>query len=109
VNARIPLYTADGALAEWISPQRLARLEADGMIRRVIKHPKGHVCRAYLSCRSGEGRPIELYQYLGTRYSFRERLPAGYLSWTLRRLPTAWRPFFLATVLERCRDATRAG
>jgi len=32
VNHRIPLYTADGELADWVSEQRLARLEAAGLI-----------------------------------------------------------------------------
>ena len=102
MSKRIPLYSADGELTAWISPQRLARLQADGLISRVIKHPKGYVNRAYLYRSPGDGSPVELRQYLGTRYHFREHLPAGYLCWSLRRVSDALRPFFLATVLERC-------
>jgi len=102
VSRRIPLYSADGELTGWVSPQRLARLQADGLISRVIKHPKGYVNRAYLYRSSGEGSPVELGQYLGTRYHFREHLPAGYLCWSLRKVSDALRPFFFSTVLERC-------
>ena len=86
MNHRIPLYTAEGELADWISEQRLARLEAAGLIARVVRHPKGHINRAILFRRPGEGAAVELRQYMGTRYSFREHLDNGRLCWKLRRL-----------------------
>jgi hypothetical protein len=102
VNHRIPLYNADGELADWVSEQRLARLEAAGLIARVVRHPKGHINRAILFRRPGEGAAVELRQYLGTRYSFREHLDNGRLCWKLRRLGCGdeLRPIFLAVVAE---------
>ncbi len=99
---RIPLYTADGELSDWISPQRLARLQSLGLIARVVRHPKGHINRAILFRRPGEGRAIELRSYLGTRYSFREHLDNGRLCWKLRRLGrrNELRPIFLAVVAD---------
>jgi len=99
---RIPLYAAGGELSDWISEQRLARLQAAGLIARVVRHPKGHVNRAILFRRPGEGRAAELKDYLGTRYSFREHLDNGYLCWKLRRLGRGdeLRPIFLAVVAE---------
>jgi hypothetical protein len=99
VNHRIPLYTADGVLSDWISERRLARLEAAGLIARVVRH-KGHINRAILFRRPGEGAAVELRQYMGTRYSFRERLDNGRLCWRLRRLGRGneLRPFFFAVV-----------
>ena len=97
---RIPLYNAAGELSDWISPQRLARLQSLGLIARVVRHRKGHVNRAILFRRPGEGRPTEIRIYLGTRYSFREHLDHGYLCWRLRRLGRGdeLRPIILAVV-----------
>jgi hypothetical protein len=102
VKPRIPLYSADGELADWISEQRLARLVAAGLVARVVRHSKGHISRAILLPRPGEGSPVALRQYLGTRYSFREHLDNGRLCWKLRRLGRGneLRPIFLAVVTE---------
>jgi len=99
---RIPLYTAEGELSDWISEQRLARLQAAGLIARVVRHRKGHINRAILFRRPNEGRAAELKDYLGTRYSFREHLDNGYLCWRLRRLGRGneLRPIFLTVVAE---------
>lgn len=97
MSQRIPLYTADGELIDWISPQRLARLESVGLIASVVMHPKGHVNRAYLYRRPGEGRPVSLSQYMGTRYHYRERLQTGYVCWALRRI-SHLRHLFFTTV-----------
>lgn len=96
----IALYSADGELTDWISPQRLARLESAGLIARVVRHPKGHVNRAYLYRRPGEGSPVTLGQYLGTRYHRREQLETGYVCWALRHIRSALRPFFLTALLD---------
>ena len=81
----IPLYSADGELQEWISSQRMARLEKLGLIR-IVKHKKGHVSRCILHRRPGDPLPTKLSAYLGTRYSYLERLDSGRLVWALRKL-----------------------
>ena len=102
VNHRIPLYTADGELTDWVSEQALARLEHAGVVARVVRHRKGHINRAILVRRPGDGAAVELRQYMGTRYSFREHLDNGRLCWKLRRLGRGneLRPIFLAVVTE---------
>jgi hypothetical protein len=82
----IPLYTAEGELQDWISEQRMARLDGVGLIR-IVKHKKGRVSRCILLRRPGDPLPILLSVYLGTRYSYLERLDCGRLVWTLRKLP----------------------
>jgi hypothetical protein len=102
VEQRIPLYSADGELADWVSQQRLARLQAAGLLARVVRHRKGHINRAILFRRPGEAPPVKLRQYLGTRYSFPEHLDNGYIAWALKRLGRSdeLRPVFLAVLLE---------
>jgi len=108
VKHRIPLYNADGELADWISEQRLARLEAAGLIARVVRHPKGHINRAILFVRPGR-KPLRRTAYLGTPYSFREHLEHG-LAWELRRLggtrdgKTYARPELRGVFLQVVRD-----
>src|SRR3990172_968531 len=81
----IPLYSADGELHDWISEQRMARLEKLGMIR-IVKHKKGRVSRCILHRRPGDPQPTKLSVYLGTRYSYLERLDSGRSVWALRKL-----------------------
>jgi hypothetical protein len=81
----IPLYTIDGELQDWISEQRMVRLETLGLIR-VVRHKKGRVARCILSRGVPDSKPMKLTDYLGTRYSFRERLESGFLCWRLRSL-----------------------
>ena len=102
MDTRIPVYKADGTLYSRVTEQGLARLQALGLVARVVRHRKGHINRAILFRRSGEGRAAELKDYLGTRYSFREHLENGYLCWKLRRLGRGdeLRPIFLAVVAE---------
>lgn len=102
MNHRIPLYTADGDLADWISEQRLTRLQSAGLIARVVRHRKGRVNRAILFRHPADGAAVELRQYLGTRYSFREHLDNGRLCLRLRRLGRGdeLRPFFLQVLLD---------
>ena len=82
---KIPLYSADNELQDWITPQRVARLEALAIVR-VIRHKKGHVNRCIMRWRPGDPRPTTLSAYLGTRYSYLERLDSGRLVWALRNL-----------------------
>ena len=95
----IPLYTAEGELCDWISEQRMARLERLGLIQ-VVRHKKGRVARCILHRRPGDPKPVRLTDYLGTRYSLREHLDNGRLCWRLRRLGRGdeLRPVFLAVV-----------
>jgi hypothetical protein len=81
----IPLYNADGELQGLISQLRMARLDGLGLIR-IVKHKKGRVSRCILLPRPGDPRPICLLAYLGTRYSYLERLDCGHVVWTLRKL-----------------------
>ena len=82
---KIPLYSAENELRDWITPQRAERLEAVG-IARVVRHKKGFVNRCVLHRRPCDPRPIRLSDYLGTRYSYLERLDSGRLVWALRKL-----------------------
>jgi hypothetical protein len=99
---KIPLYSADGELRDWITQGRLARLQAAGLIARVVRHRKGHINRAIMFRRPGEGRPAQVNDYAGTRYSFREHLDNGFLCWRLRRLGRGdeLRPIFLTVVTD---------
>jgi hypothetical protein len=81
----IPLYTADGELHDWISAQRMARLEKLGMIR-IVRHKKGRVSRCILQRRASDPSPTEVSVYLGRRYSYLEQLDSGRRVWTLRKL-----------------------
>ena len=82
---QIPLYSADGELRDWISPQRVARLESAGLVR-VVRHKRGHVNRCIMQWRPGDPRPTTLSVYLGRPYSFLEPLESGRRVWTLREL-----------------------
>jgi hypothetical protein len=97
----IPLYAADGALCDWISDQRMARLDKLGLIR-IVRHKKGRVARCVLHRRSGDPKPMQASDYLGTRYSYQEHLNNGYIAWALRRLGRGdeFRPVFLRVVTD---------
>lgn len=82
---KIPFYSADNELRDWITPKRAERLEAAG-IARVVRHKKGYANRCILHRRPGDPRPISLSIYFGTRYSYLERLDSGRLVWALRKL-----------------------
>lgn len=81
----IPLYNADGELQDWISEQRMARLDRLGLIR-IVKHKKGRVSRCIMHWRPGDPRPTELSVYLGRPFSFLEALDSGRRVWALRKL-----------------------
>jgi len=97
----IPLYAADGELCDWISEQRLARLDRLGLIR-IVRHKKGRISRCILHRRPGDPNPVQLSDYRGTRYSYREHLDSGYIAWALRRLGRGdeLRPVFLRVVAD---------
>jgi len=97
----IPLYTSDGEICDWISEQRMKRLERLGLIR-IVRHKKGHVARCILHRRPGEPKPMKPADYLGTRYSFREHLEGGHIAWSLKRLGHGdkLRPVFLQVVAD---------
>ena len=84
MRATISLYSADGRLYDVVSERVLARLEASGLIARVIWHRKGHVNRAMLFVRPGEA-PMPRTVHMGTRYSFKDHLEHG-VCWDLKRL-----------------------
>ena len=80
----VPLYTADGELCDWITEQRVVRLERLDLVQ-VVRHKKGHVARCILRRRPGDPAPLRLGWYLGTRYSYREHLDNGHRVWALKR------------------------
>jgi hypothetical protein len=108
MQATIPVYRADGRLYDVVSERALARLEAAGLIARVVRHRKGHINRAILVIRPGEA-PMPRTAYMGTRYSFQDHLEHG-VCWDLKRLggarwgsnyaPDEVRPIFLQVVTD---------
>ena len=108
MQATIPVYRADGRLYDIVTEPALARLEAAGLIARVVRHRKGHINRAILVVRPGEA-PLPRTAYMGTRYSFLDHLEHG-VCWDLKRLggvrwgvnyaPAEVRPIFLQVVLD---------
>ena len=95
-----------------ISLERLAVLQSMGRIARVVTHRKGYVNRAFLMPLLGEPKPSTLCDYVGTKYSFRERLAGGHVAYRLRSLgesayasesnlaPDEVRPIFLRVILD---------
>ena len=102
----ITLYTADGELHDWISEQRMARLDKVGLIR-IVKHKKSRISRCILLRRPDDPQPIKLSAYLGTRYSYLERLESGRKVWALRKLGKDAAPpaIFLQIVIEASNHA----
>lgn len=110
MQPRIALYTADGELKEFISEQRLARLEALGRIARIVRHRKGHINRAIQVRLPGEGRAMRDTAYMGAAYSYKQALTGGHRCWRLRALgdrasetdlaPEEVRPIFLRVVTD---------
>ncbi len=82
----IPLYRADKTLEDWISPAGLERLTALFLIDRVVRNRKGVPVRAYRRSGEGEARALEVEDYQGKRYSYRQRLPIGKKVWALKKL-----------------------
>ena len=85
MNASIPVYNADGSLYACASEQRFARLQAAGMVARVVRRRKGSIVRAILFTRPGEPKPLSPNSVAGTAYSFKEHLEHG-RPWELRHL-----------------------
>ena len=109
MNRTVPLYAYNGELIEHATEKRVARLEKLGLVR-VVRHRKGHVNRAVFHRRPGEASPGKLTDYVGTQYSFPQRLGDGHVCWRLRSLggsrsetdlaPDAVRPIFLRVLME---------
>ena len=110
-TAPIPLFSYDGAICDWIDEPRLKRLESLGLVHLVVRHRKGRIARVILVKREGERGPLPLTAYTGTKYSFRQHLGDGHMTYRLRSLgdrnadehnlaPESVRPIFLAVVLE---------
>jgi hypothetical protein len=109
MNPSIPVYQADGSLYACVSEQRLARLQAAGLVARIVCSRKGQVKRAILFLRPGEPKPMSANSLMGTRYSIRELLAHG-PAWELKHLdgsregktyaPPETRPAFLQVVAD---------
>ena len=104
---KIPLYSADNELQDWITPQRAARLESLGIVR-VVRHKKGHINRCTMQWRSGDPRPSQISDYIGKPYSFRERLESGHVVWALRKLNEAELDSVLLQVVRDCASPSNA-
>jgi hypothetical protein len=65
MNALIPVYHADGSLYAWATEQRFARLQAAGMVARVVRQRKGGINRAILFLRPGEPKPLSASSVMG--------------------------------------------
>lgn len=101
MNDQIPLYGADLDLRDWVSPQRAARLIALDLVQ-AVRSRSGEIKRLVFRRRPTDGRPSQLTDYIGTRYSFREHLDNGYIAWALRQLGKGneLRPIFLRVVTD---------
>jgi hypothetical protein len=109
LSTSIPVYNADGSLFASTSEQRLARLQAAGLVDRLVLSRKGQIMRAILFTRPGESKPMPAGS-VGTRYSLKERLKHG-LAWDLKQLggrhegktyaPPETRAPFLQVVVDR--------
>lgn len=95
-----------------IDARRLQRLVELNRISRVVHKRNGQPVRAFLLRMNGEARPSTLRDYVGTKYSFQQRLADGHRCYRLRSLgdnprdernlaPEAVRPIFLR-VLQDC-------
>ena len=106
----IPLYRYDGALIDWISPKRAARLFDAGRAK-LVRHKKGAINRVVLHRMPGEPLPMRVADYMGKPYSYQQQLSAGRRCWSLKSLagdgseidlaPDELRPLFLG-VLRDC-------
>jgi len=82
----IPLYSYEGALLQFITPERLKRLEGLGRVRAVVRRRTGQIARVMLHRLPDDPRPLRVEDYVGTRYSFRQHLADGHKCWRLRAL-----------------------
>ncbi len=108
----IAVYSFDGEFLQYIDEKRFRRLAQCGRISRTIRSRTGKVKRAVLHRLPGEPKPTFAQDYLGTKYSFRQRLDDGLQCYRLRSLgdnknadehnlaPDEVRPIFLRVVLE---------
>lgn len=98
---RVPVYAYDGALVEYASEQKIARLDSRGLVR-VIRHPKGRINRAVYRKRPTDPRAIKLSDYKGTKYVFIEKVGDGHFCYHLKRLGRGdeLRPIFLRVLTD---------
>ena len=106
----IPLYSYEGVLVQFITPERLKRLEGLGRVRAVVRRRTGQIARVILHRLPGDPRPCRVEDYVGTPYSFRQHLSDGHKCYRLRSLgdkpsetdlaPSEVRPIFLRVVLD---------
>jgi hypothetical protein len=109
MNPSIPVYKPDGSLYACVSEPRLKRLQAAGLVARVVRHRKGHINRAILFIRPGDPKLMSANSVMGTRYSFKEPLEHGW-TWDLKHLdgtrdgktyaPAKMRTDFLRVVVD---------
>jgi hypothetical protein len=81
---QIPYYAPDGTPLGFRSLESVQRLIKGGFVTPSYGR-KGHLKAIWLRKADGSS-PVETNAAPGTRYSFRQRLDSGKLSWKLRRL-----------------------
>ena len=99
----IPIYSADHELREWVTVQGLGRMQAQGLIDKVVQRKKtGQITRAYRFRREDDPKPSSTNDYVGTPYSYRERLGDGHRIWRLKKLgkKDELRPLFMKVVAD---------
>jgi len=111
MEPNIAVYSCDGELLQWMDEKRLRRLIQCGRVARVVKNRAGWIKRATLHRMPGEAKPSNIRDYLGTTYSFQQRLGDGHRCYRLRALgdnprserdlaPEEVRAIFLRVLLE---------
>ncbi len=98
------------------TPERYAlKLERQG-IAKLVRHKKGSINRVVLHRRPGDPKPTAPRDYVGTAYSWEQRLDDGHQPWALRPLagrvgrndhshefhlaPASLRPIFRRVLLD---------
>jgi hypothetical protein len=101
MNNQIPLYSPDGELLDWIEQKRMERLVAADLVM-AVRTRKGEIRRLVLRRGADDPKPNCIADYLGTCYSFRERLDSGRLVWALKKLGKGdrLRPIFQQVVAD---------
>jgi len=101
MNNETPLYSSDGELVDWIGQKRMDRLIATDLVT-AVRTRKGDIRRLVLRRGADDPTPNCIADYLGTPYSFRERLDSGRLVWELKRLGKGdkLRPIFQQVVTD---------
>lgn len=85
MHENLPLYDYDGQLCAWRSRKSIDRLHELGRVSLLRHRRLDSLLGAVI--RQSDGKPaLRSTIYVGTRYSYREHLPSGYIRHELRKL-----------------------